>query len=207
MSLAGRAARYRWSFGHSRTGEGMRSYILYWLIVGCEVAFWVVLLLGLAARYLLRRRTLSRLLLLSLPLLDLALLAFTALDLRSGAQATFAHGLAAAYVGFTVGFGGLTVAWADRHFAHRFAGAPAPPKAPTRGWPALRYELVLWARCLIAVAITLVLIAALIALVGDDTATQALREWFWIAIGCAFFWFIFGPLWTLLFASWRRENA
>ncbi len=185
----------------------MSSSTLYWLIVGCEVAFWVVLLLALTARYLLRRRTLSRILLISLPLLDIALLGFTALDLRSGAPATFAHGLAAAYVGFTVAFGGLTVAWADRHFAHRFAGAPAPARAPTCGWPALRYELILWARCLVAVAITLALIAGLIAFVGDDTATQALRQWFLIAIGCAVAWFVFGPLWTLLFHSWRQENA
>jgi len=185
----------------------MSSSTLYWLIVGCEVAFWVVLLLALTARYLLRRRTLSRILLISLPLLDIALLGFTALDLRSGAPATFAHGLAAAYVGFTVAFGGLTVAWADRHFAHRFAGGPAPPKAPNRGWAAVRYELALWVRCLVAVAITLVLLMGLIAFVGDDAATQALRDWRFIAAGCAFFWFVFGPLWALLFQSWRRESA
>lgn len=185
----------------------MQSSKLYWLIAGCEIAFWVVLFLGLAVRYLSRRKKLSQALLLSLPVLDVALLGFTALDLRSGAPATFAHGLAAAYVGFTVAFGGIAVAWADRQFAHRFAGAPIPPAAPTRGWPALRYELLLWFRCLVAVAITLVLLSALIAFVNDDTATEALREWFRIPIGCAFFWFIFGPLWTLLFSSWRREKA
>ena len=185
----------------------MQSSNLYWLIAGCEAAFWVVLFLGLAARYLSQRKRLSQSLLLSLPVLDVALLGFTALDLRSGALASFAHGLAAAYVGFTVAFGGIAVAWADQHFAHRFAGGPIPPAAPTRGWPALRYELFLWVRCLVAVAITLVLLAALIAFVNDEIATEALREWFRIPIGCAVFWFIFGPLWTLLFSSWRRENA
>lgn len=185
----------------------MPSSKVYWLIVGCETAFWVLLLLGMAARYLLRRKKLSLILLLSLPVLDVALLVFTALDLRSGAPASFAHGLAAAYVGFTVAFGGIAVAWADQRFAHRFAGAPAPSKAPTRGWLALRYELLLWARCLVAVAITMVLLAALIAFVNNEIATQALREWFRIAIGCAIFWFIFGPMWTLLFSSWRRENT
>lgn len=185
----------------------MQSSKLYWLIVGCEIAFWVVLFLGLAARYLFKRKKLSQILLLSLPLLDIALLSFTAVDLRSGALASFAHGLAAAYVGFTVAFGGIAVAWADQHFAHWFAGAPTPAAAPTRGWLALRYELLLWVRCLVAVAITLILLAALIAFVDDETATEALRERFRIPIGCAVFWFIFGPLWTLLFSSWRRENA
>jgi hypothetical protein len=180
---------------------------LYWLIVGCEIAFWIVLLAALAARYLLRRARLSRVLLLALPLLDLALLAFTALDLRSGAPARFAHGLAAAYVGFTVAFGSTVVSWADQRFAHWFAGGPPPTRVPTYGWPALRYELLLWARCLAAVGMTLVLLVALIAFVNDDAATAALHLWFRICIGCVFFWFVFGPLWTLLFSAWRRERA
>ncbi len=184
----------------------MTSSILYLFIVGCEASFWALLLLGLTARYLLRRKMLSNALLLSLPVVDLILLGATVLDLKSGTQATFAHGLAAAYVGFTVAFGGITVAWADRHFAHRFAAAPAPVKAPTNGWPALRYELHLWARCLVAVAITLLLLAGLIALVNDDAATKVLREWFRVPIGAAVAWFVFGPLWTLLFSSWRKER-
>jgi hypothetical protein len=89
------------------------SYVLYALIVGCEVAFWLVLLAALAVRYLLRRDALSRWLLLALPAIDLLLLAFTALDLRAGTTATFAHGLAAAYVGFTVAFGPIAIQWAD----------------------------------------------------------------------------------------------
>ena len=39
------------------------------------------------------------------PLLDLVLLAATVLDLRAGSTATFVHGLAAAYIGFSVAFG------------------------------------------------------------------------------------------------------
>jgi hypothetical protein len=185
----------------------MSSTALYWLIIGCEVSFWVVLFAGLAARYLLKRITLSKALLLALPVVDLILLAVTALDLRSGTTATFAHGLAAAYVGFTVAFGGIAVAWADARFAHRFMKGPAPPRPPKAGWPGLRYELLLWARCLVAVAITWALLAALIALVDDADATKALQSWFGISIGCAFFWFVFGPLWQLVFDSWRREGA
>lgn len=184
----------------------MSSSTLYWLIVGCETSFWLMLFFGLTARYFLRRKRLSNILLLSLPAIDLILLGVTTLDLLSGTPATFAHGLAAAYVGFTFAFGSLAVAWADHRFAHWFAGAPPPPKSPTRGWLALRKEMLLWARCLVAVAITLALIASLIAIVNDDSATVELREWFQIAIGSAILWFIFGPLWTLLFSSWRRER-
>lgn len=76
--------------------------MLYALIVACEVGFWGILLLALAVRYVFRKEQLSRMLLFSLPLIYLLLLFITATDLRRGTTATFAHGLAAAYVGFTV---------------------------------------------------------------------------------------------------------
>jgi len=184
----------------------MQSSTLYLLIIGCEVSFWVMLVLALGVRYLLRRKKLSHILLLTLPALDLALLCFTAIDLGSGTPASFAHGLAAAYVGFTVAFGSVAVSWADQRFAHRFANAPAPSKAPTLGWPALRYELLLWLRCLVAAAITMILLLGLIVFVNNESATVALNEWFGIAIGCVVVWFVFGPVWTLVFSSWRSER-
>jgi hypothetical protein len=180
---------------------------LYWLIAGCEVAFWGILLLGLITRYLFKRKRLSNNLLLMLPVTDLVLLAITATDLKSGASATFAHGLAAAYVGLTVAFGATTVAWADKRFAHWYEGAPAPIEPPVHGWPALGHELRLWARCLVAATITLVLLAALIAFVNDDSATKALREWFRIPVAAAVLWLIFGPIWTLLFSILRRDRS
>ena len=123
-------------------------YLLYVLIVACEVGFWVVLLAVLATRYLLAKERLSRALLLCLPLVDVLLLAFTAMDLRHGSAGTFEHGLAAAYVGFTLAFGGMAVKWADAHFAHRFAAGAVPAKAPCGGWQAVRYDFNLWGRCI-----------------------------------------------------------
>lgn len=180
------------------------SLVLYGLIIACEVAFWIVLAAGLAVRYLLRREGASRALLMSLPVIDVLLLAFTALDLKAGSAATFAHGLAAAYVGFTVAFGPLAVRWADSRFAHRFASGPAPAKAPDRGWKAVRYDLQLWLRCIVAWIIALGLSSALMAYVGDDVRTEPLRLWFRIAFVSVFLWFIFGPVWSLLF--FRRET-
>ena len=177
---------------------------LYWLIVGCEAAFWVVLVAALAARYLLKRERLSRVLLLTLPAIDLLLLAFTAVDLRSGTPATFAHGLATAYVGFTVAFGPIAVKWADSHFAHRFAAGPAPIKAPDRGWPLVWYDLQLWFRSIVAWIITVALLVALIAFIDDEATTQALHQWFRIALSSVVLWFVFGPIWSLVF--FRREE-
>jgi hypothetical protein len=182
-----------------------QSVYLYGLIIGCEAAFWVVLVAALAARYLLKREKLSRVLLLALPVVDLLLLAFTALDLRSGTPAAFAHGLATAYVGFTIAFGGIMVDWADQRFAHRFASGPVPVPAPTRGWRAVRYELALWLRSIVAWVITLLLLVGLIAWVDDVTDTRELYLWFRIAFGSVILWFAFGPAWSVVF--FRRETS
>jgi hypothetical protein len=173
--------------------------VLYGLILGCEVSFWAVLFLGLALRYLLRWRRASRLALLCVPLIDVVLLVFTIVDLRRGANATFAHGLAAAYVGFTIAFGPLAVRWADQQFAHRFGGIPLPRTAPSGRWESVLRELKLWARCLVAVLITYGLLTALIAIVEEPSRTRALEIWYHIPLGTAFFWFVFGPLWELIF--------
>lgn len=181
------------------------SYLLYALILACEVGFWVVLIVALAARYLLAKERLSRALLLCLPLVDVLLLAFTGIDLRHGSTATFAHGLAAAYIGFTFAFGGMAVKWVDAHFAHRFAAGPIPAKAPSSGWRAVRYEFDLWGRCIVACIITMALVEALIQLVGSSEATLPLLAWHKHALGCILFWFIFGPAWSLA-TVWRRSN-
>jgi hypothetical protein len=178
---------------------------LYWLIVGCEIAFWLLLMLALVVRYVLRRNELSRMLLFALPVADVLLLVFTALDLRAGTPATFAHGLATAYVGFTIAFGGIAVRWADRRFAHRFAGGPAPVAAPKYGWPAVRYEFALWLRCIVAWAITVALLIALIAWIDSTAVTQPLTVWFGIASASIVAWLVFGPLWSLLF--FRRQST
>jgi hypothetical protein len=170
---------------------------LYSLIIGCEATFWLLLALALAARYLLKRNRLSQALLLALPVVDILLLAFTALDLRAGTPATFAHGLATAYVGFTLAFGPVVVEWTDQRFAHWFANGPRPVGAPC-GWPATKHELALWLRCIVAWAIAIALLIALIADVDNEALTRALHGWFRIAFGSIIIWFVFGPVRSLL---------
>lgn len=92
------------------------------VIIGCEVAFWVLILAGLACRYLLKWKKTGSALLLLTPVVDVVLLAVTVAHLRQGAEATFAHGLSAVYIGVSIAFGHGMVRWADERFAHRFAG-------------------------------------------------------------------------------------
>jgi len=141
-------------------------------IVACEIGFWVLLVAGLAARYLLKARALSTALLVSVPLVDVALLGFSVVDLRRGGEAEFAHGLAAVYLGVSVAFGHRMLSWADQRFAHRFAGGPPPVKPPRDGREHAAYERRMWLRHLLAYAVA----GLIVVLVGDLDRTAALGQ-------------------------------
>lgn len=177
----------------------MTENFLLIFIVGCEIAFWVVLFSGLFIRYFLGLRTLSTVFLVSVPLIDVALLAATMLDLNRGATATIVHGLAAAYIGFSIGFGGGSIRWADTWFAHKFANGEAPEKAPTHGRHALRYEFVWWLRCVLSVFVTQLLVFLAITYIDDSTRSEQLELWLTLPLITVALWFVFGPLWVLLF--------
>jgi hypothetical protein len=147
------------------------------IIVACEIGFWVVLGAGLAARYLLDRRRLSAVLLTAVPFVDLVLLVATVIDLSGGATADFKHGLAAAYIGFSVAFGHSTIRWADQRFAHRFAGGPPPWRPPRGGRERARHEWREFGKAAFAWAISCALLLAAIAIVGDADRTEALGGW------------------------------
>src|SRR5699024_2707238 len=67
--------------GPARQAVLMNSHITA-VIIGCEIAFWVIVAAGLALRYPARRPRAATLVLLTVPLVDLVLLAAVALDLR-----------------------------------------------------------------------------------------------------------------------------
>lgn len=150
--------------------------MLYAVIITCEVLFWVLVLAGLATRYLLRRPRLGGWLLVAAPLVDLVLLAATVLDLRSGAAATTAHALAAVYLGVSVGFGHSMVRWADVRFAHRFAGGPAPERPPRTGRAHAARERKGFARHLLAYAVGAALLGGATLVIGDPARTAALTD-------------------------------
>ena len=52
------------------------------IIAACEILFWIFVIAGLAARYLLERRRLGAALLVMAPVTDLVLLAATAISLH-----------------------------------------------------------------------------------------------------------------------------
>ncbi|WP_280267984.1 hypothetical protein [Nocardia wallacei] len=177
--------------------DQLRTNPLAAMIAACEVGFWVLLAAGLAARYLLRWRRVSNVLLISTPLLDLALLIVTVFDLGRGATATAAHGLGAAYLGFSVAFGHSTIRWVDQRVNHRFAGGPPPVKPPPSGDPArVRYEWREWAKCLLAWATACAVMLLLVFVVGAPGRTGELWVWMGRLTTVLVIWLAVGPLWA-----------
>ena len=164
------------------------------VILACEVGFWVLLALGLVARYGLRLRRTSVVLLASVPVVDLVLLTATTIDLQHGGVATPAHGLAAAYIAFSVVFGHQTIRAVDARVAHRFAGGPKPVPPARTGRAAVREAWAAWVRGVAAWGVATALLAAAVLLIDDPTRTRELVgwiEWLSAALGA---WLLLGPL-------------
>jgi hypothetical protein len=153
------------------------SGVLLALIVACEIGFWLLLGAGMVTRYLLGWRRTSAVLLAGAPAVDLILLVASVLDLRAGATASAAHGLAATYLGFSVAFGSITLRWADQRFAHRFAGGPPPQRPPRYGQARARHEWRLWLRALVGWAVACGLLGLAILAVADGARTAQLTGW------------------------------
>lgn len=159
------------------------------LIIGCEIAFWVLVLAGLCARYLAGWTRVGGLILLSTPVVDLLLIIFTVIDLRSGVKAEFIHGLAAIYIGVTVAFGHRMIQWADQRFAYRFANGEKPIPSPKYGKPHARRERQGWYRHLFAWFIGSILLYLMILIVNDHQRTMTLRlvpVWWAAVVGIDF---------------------
>ncbi|MGW1812347.1 hypothetical protein ACWCQM_02025 [Streptomyces sp. NPDC002125] len=147
------------------------------LIVLCEIGFWVLLAAGLALRYAARKPRLGAAVLLCEPLLEVVLLVVTAIDLKNGAEPDWKHGLAAVYIGFTVGLGHSTVKWVDARVAHRFAGGPPPVRPPKYGTARAVHEWRTAARWTLAAVTAMALLQAAVWYVGADGDTGSLRMW------------------------------
>jgi hypothetical protein len=171
------------------------------LIAACEIGFWVLLAAGLSVRYLLRMPRTGLALLLCEPLLEVVLLVATSLDLKNGADPNWTHGLAALYIGYTVGHGHRTVKWLDGHAAHRLSGAPPPPKPPRYGMARARHEGKVWLGTLTAAVVATVLLQLAIWYVDDPSRVTSLENWRWVAWRTAG---IHGLI-ALSYAIWPRK--
>jgi hypothetical protein len=182
------------------------------LIAAAEIGFWVLLAAGLAARYPLRLRRLSTVLLLLVPVLDLVLVGASLADVASGSPPGRVHGLAAVYLGSTVAFGHSLITWADRWVAHRFAGGPRPRK-PRPGQEKVAHEWREWAKAalLTGLAVVVMLLVTAVAGTGVPAVTRwpddPMWSWGFRAAVVTAIWFVVGPVWTSLTSPRERTGA
>ncbi|MFD9358813.1 hypothetical protein [Streptomyces sp. NPDC060031] len=147
------------------------------LVIACEAGFWLLLAGGLALRYLARMPRAGAALLLCEPVLELVLLIATVIDLKNGAEPDWKHGLAAVYIGFSVGLGRHTIRWADAQVAYRFFGGPPPPRTPAGGTARAVHEWKTAGRWSLAAGVALALLQGAIWYVGSDAGVGSLRAW------------------------------
>ncbi|MFT9847019.1 hypothetical protein [Aneurinibacillus sp. REN35] len=144
-----------------------------WLIVACEIAFWVVIGAGLLARYVFKRRRIGFFLLALTPVIDLILLLITSVDLYRGATATQAHAIAAVYIGVSIAFGKSMIEWADERFQYYVTKQGTKP-VQRFGFAHAKHYLKSWVRHLFAYIIGAGLLLGLHALIDDPSRTEAL---------------------------------
>ena len=171
---------------------------LIWLIIFCEVGFWICLALGLFSRYYIKHEKLSKGFLYSIPVLDIVLLVATTIDLHQGSMAQFAHGLAAAYLGFTLVFGKSVIKWADHKVQTTFYNA-LDYQEQRYGFDYAKLEWRSWLKAVLACSIAAIFLYVAIYFVNDPIKTEALSEWYFILTNLLVIWLLFGPVWFTLF--------
>ncbi|WP_243882654.1 hypothetical protein [Cellulomonas dongxiuzhuiae] len=176
--------------------EWVRVHPVAALVIACEVAFWVFLAAAVVARYVFRRRRLSTVLLLCEPLIEVVLLVATVTDLLRGAEATWTHGLAAVYLGFTVAFGRYTVHKVDGWVAWRFLDGPRPPRVPS-GRAKVVHEWRLWLRVVLAWVVAVAVLGVLLLIADDPAQREILLGWAGRATLVMGIWFVAGPVWQV----------
>jgi len=146
---------------------------IVWLIIACEIGFWVFVILGLFTRYILNKQKIGMILLAMSPVVDFILLIATSYDLYRGATATIAHGLAAVYIGVSIGFGKSMIQWADDRFKYYVTKTGEKP-VKLYGLAYAKHHFKGWIRHVISYLIGGGMIGIIYLLVNDFERTEAM---------------------------------
>ena len=144
-----------------------------WLIIACEITFWIVIGLGLVTRYIWNRKKLGLFFLALTPLIDLILLIATSIDLMNGATATWVHGLAAVYIAVSLVFGKSMIQWADSRFQYYVLKQGTKPEK-LYGLEYAQHYFKGWLKHALSFAIGSGLLLLVIFLIDDSPRTAAL---------------------------------
>ncbi|XBO90187.1 hypothetical protein AAGG43_13380 [Bacillus paranthracis] len=147
--------------------------VIAWLIVACEIGFWVVITLGLLTRYILKKNKLGLFFLALTPVIDLILLVVTGVDLYRGATATQVHAIAAVYIGISIAFGRSMIEWADIRFQYYVMKQGAKP-VKRFGMDYAKHYFKSWGQHVLAFLIGAGILFVLIYLINDSSRTEVL---------------------------------
>ena len=143
------------------------------MIVACEIGFWVVIVLGLVTRYVLKKNKLGLFFLALTPVIDLILLIIAGLDLYRGATSTTAHAIAAVYIGASIGFGKSMIKWADERFRYYVTKEGLKP-IKLYGIEHSMHNLKGWGKHVLSYLIGAGLLVGIIFFINDASRTEAL---------------------------------
>ncbi|MDQ0195858.1 hypothetical protein [Paenibacillus wynnii] len=149
--------------------------IAAWSIIISEIAFWIVILMGLITRYILNREKLGFVLLALTPVIDCILLVVTSIDLHRGSTATTAHALAAIYIAVSLVFGKSMIHWADERFRYLVTKEGSKP-VRKQGIEFAKHYFKSWIKHVIAFLIGAGILFGLITYIDDPTRTEALSS-------------------------------
>ncbi|MGE7840895.1 hypothetical protein ACQKNX_08885 [Lysinibacillus sp. NPDC093712] len=148
--------------------------MIAWIITA-EIAFWIVILIGLVCRYRFKKPKLSIIFFALTPVIDLLLVLLTAMDLRAGTPASISHGIAAVYIGVSIAYGKTMITWADEKFQQWFLKLPIEKKRLT-GLAKGIHEIKMLGLHVIAYVISASLLYAMIVFIGQLTDTSSLLQ-------------------------------
>lgn len=144
-----------------------------WLIVACEIGFWVVIVLGLFTRYILKKNKLGLFFLALTPVIDLILLVATGVDLYRGATSTTVHAIAAIYIGISLVFGKSMIKWADERFLY-YVIKKGPKPVKLYGMEYSKHYLKGWGKHVLSYVIGAGILVGIIYLINDSSRTEVL---------------------------------
>ncbi|MGE7692681.1 hypothetical protein ACQKNC_00995 [Lysinibacillus sp. NPDC094177] len=153
--------------------------MIAWIITA-EIAFWIVIIVGLICRYVLKRPKLSIFFFALTPVIDLLLVILTTMDLKSGTPASTFHGIAAIYIGVSIAFGKTMITWADQKFQQWFLKS-GYKNEPLTGMKKGMHEMKLLSQHIVAFLIGAGLLYAMSLFVGSNSDTtsifQVMKVW------------------------------
>ena len=177
------------------------------IIVIAEISFWVIVVAGLLARYVLRMNRLSNILLAVVPLVDIVVLIVTILDLREGRSIEFAHQVVELYLGLSLILGPSTIRWCDEkmHGMLKHEGSQRISKKLEWRDSMLR-ELIFLAKWSVAVGISWMINQGLIFVAVNDSQREAIQKAAIMPLNKILIVALFGPVWQL-FSKYETNKS